>query len=42
MPFTAFNINQFDDKYRDVYNKMQTSYASGVTINQSFWGEADK
>lgn len=31
----------FDEKHRDILSRMEAFYAEAVTINQSFWGEAD-
>jgi len=31
----------YDEKDRGLLQRMETSYAQAITINQSFWGEAD-
>lgn len=31
----------YNEKHRDVLSRMEAFYAEAVTINQSFWGEAD-
>lgn len=45
MAFSPFGITQYndvDERYRKVYNLMQTSYATGVSMNQTFWYGADQ
>ncbi len=41
MIFPNLGPTYYDERHRDVLGKMEAFYASAITINQSFWGEAD-
>lgn len=39
--FPQLGPQYYDDKHKDVLARMESFYAESITINQSFWGEAD-
>ncbi len=41
MIFPQLGPQYYDEKHRDVLGLMESFYAESITINQSFWGEAD-
>jgi len=41
MIFPQNNPGMYDDKDRAVRSRMEKFYAESISINQSFWGEAD-
>jgi hypothetical protein len=41
MLFPQLGPQYYDQKYPDVIARMEAFYAEAITINQSFWGEAD-
>lgn len=41
MLFPQLGPQFYDEKYRDIINRMEAFYTQAITINQSFWGEAD-
>lgn len=41
MLFPQLGPAYFDEKHRDILGRMEAFYAESITINQSFWGEAD-
>lgn len=41
MLFPQFSPEFYDDTHKAILNKMQAFYAESITINQSFWSEAD-
>ncbi len=41
MIFPQLGPTYYDEKHKDVLAKMEAFYAQSITINQSFWGEAD-
>ena len=41
MIFPQVNPGMYDDKDRAVRSRMEKFYAESISINQSFWGEAD-
>ena len=42
MLFPELGPQYYDEKHKDVLARMESFYAESITINQSFWGEADK
>jgi len=41
MLFPQLGNVYFEEKHKDVLGRMEAFYAESITINQSFWGEAD-
>lgn len=41
MLFPQLGSTYYDQKDKDILNRMESFYAESITINQSFWGEAD-
>jgi len=41
MLFPQLGPQYYDEKHKDVLGRMEAFYAESITINQSFWGEAD-
>ncbi len=41
MLFPQLGSQYYDEKHQDVLARMEAFYAQSITINQSFWGEAD-
>ncbi len=41
MLFPQLGPQYYDEKHRDILTRMEAFYAESITINQSFWGEAD-
>ncbi len=41
MLFPQIGAQYYDEKHQDVLARMEAFYAQSITINQSFWGEAD-
>src|ERR1044072_8274214 len=41
MLFPQLGPQYYDEKDRGILSRMETFYAESITINQSFWGEAD-
>ena len=41
MLFPQLGPQYYDEKHRDILSRMEAFYAESITINQSFWGEAD-
>lgn len=41
MLFPEFGAEYYDEKHKDIISRMQKCYADSITINQSYWGEAD-
>lgn len=41
MLFPQLGPTYYDEKDKDILNRMESFYAESITINQSFWGEAD-
>lgn len=41
MLFPQHGAEYVDEKHRDILSRMSAFYAESITINQSFWGEAD-
>lgn len=41
MLFPQLGPQYYDEAHRDVLARMESFYAESITINQSFWGEAD-
>lgn len=39
--FPQLGPQYYDEKHKDVLARMESFYAESITINQSFWGEAD-
>ena len=39
--FPELGPQYYDEKHRDILSRMESFYAEAVTINQSFWAEAD-
>lgn len=39
--FPQLGPQYYDEKHQDVLARMEAFYAQSITINQSFWGEAD-
>ena len=39
--FPQLGPQYYDEKHRDILSRMESFYAESITINQSFWGEAD-
>jgi hypothetical protein len=40
--FPQLGPQYYDEKHQDILARMEAFYAQSITINQSFWGEADK
>lgn len=41
MLFPQLGPQYYDEKDRPILSRMEAFYAESITINQSFWGEAD-
>jgi len=41
MIFPELGPQYYDERYKDVLARMEAHYAESITINQSFWSEAD-
>lgn len=41
MLFPQLGPQYYDEKDRGILSRMETFYAESITVNQSFWGEAD-
>lgn len=41
MIFPKLGPTFYDEKDRDILKRMETFYSEAITVNQSFWGEAD-
>lgn len=41
MLFPNLGATYYNEKDKDILNRMESFYAESITINQSFWGEAD-
>jgi len=41
MLFPELGPQYYDEKHKDILSRMEAFYAESITINQSFWGEAD-
>lgn len=41
MLFPELGPQYYDEKHKDILARMEAFYAESITINQSFWGEAD-
>lgn len=41
MIFPQLSPVYYDEKHKDVLERMQAFYSQAITVNQSFWGEAD-
>ena len=41
MLFPQLSTPYYDEKHRDILARMETFYAESITVNQSFWAEAD-
>jgi len=41
MIFPELGPQYYDEKHKGILSRMESFYAEGITINQSFWGEAD-
>ena len=41
MLFPQLGSEYLDTKDKDILDRMQSFYADSITINQSFWSEAD-
>jgi hypothetical protein len=41
MLFPELGPQYYDDKHKAILSRMEAFYAESITINQSFWGEAD-
>ena len=41
MLFPQLGPQYFDEKHKDILSRMEAFYSESITINQSFWGEAD-
>ncbi len=41
MLFPQLGPQYYDERHKDILSRMETFYAESITINQSFWGEAD-
>lgn len=41
MLFPQLGPQYYDEKHKDILSRMEAFYAESITINQSFWGEAD-
>lgn len=39
--FPELGPQYYDEKHKDIIARMEAFYAESITINQSFWGEAD-
>lgn len=39
--FPELGPQYYNEKHRDILSRMEAFYAESITINQSFWGEAD-
>lgn len=39
--FPILGVEYHDEKHKDIIGRMNAFYAESITINQSFWGEAD-
>src|SRR5690606_4869328 len=39
--FPELGPQYYDEKHKDIIARMEAFYAEAITINQSFWGEAD-
>ncbi len=41
MLFPQLGPQYYDESHKDILSRMEAFYADSITINQSFWGEAD-
>ncbi len=41
MIFPELGPQYYNEAHRDILSRMEAAYAENITINQSFWGEAD-
>lgn len=41
MLFPQLGPQYYNESHKDILSRMESSYAESITINQSFWGEAD-
>jgi len=41
MLFPALGPQYYNEKHKGILSRMEAEYAAAITINQSFWGEAD-
>ena len=41
MLFPELGPQYYDERHRDILSRMEAFYSEAITINQSFWGEAD-
>lgn len=41
MLFPQLSVQYYDESHRGILAQMEAKYAESITINQSFWGEAD-
>lgn len=41
MLFPQLGPQYYDEKDKGILSRMEAFYAESITINQSFWGEAD-
>lgn len=41
MLFPQLGPQYYDERHRDILARMETFYAESITVNQSFWAEAD-
>ena len=41
MIFPELGPQYFDERHKDILSRMEAAYSENITINQSFWGEAD-
>ncbi len=41
MIFPELGPQYYDEKHKGILSRMETAYAESITINQSFWAEAD-
>lgn len=41
MLFPQLGPQYYDESHKDIISRMESAYAESITINQSFWGEAD-
>lgn len=39
--FPQLSPEYYDEKHRDILSRMEAFYAESISVNQSFWGEAD-
>src|SRR5690606_17233841 len=41
MLYPQLGAHYYDEKHQDVLARMESDYAQAITLNQSFWAEAD-